>query len=92
MTREPLFKLEARALEDPAAASECAKRYTTEKASDKTDAHRSRLERMWLRGLSGDPNPMRHARGGNFAAPLRSAWAAGAALRRLLVTGKAGVV
>ena len=79
--RDPLYKVQARALNSDAAAEEAADRYVEmPKRSWYSDRYKRQLRAAYLRGLREERNPWAH-RGGNFAEPLRDAYSEGYTLR-----------
>lgn len=85
MTPEPLFLLQARALNDTAAAKECATRYAAREGIGLSDTYKRRLAKHYLLGFNGEPDPYAAGRGGNFVRGLRRAYRDGAALRSELL-------
>ncbi len=87
---EPLYKLQARALTDAAAAEECARFYAAKAPAAYRDqyspSYQLRLQAAYLAGLRGEPEPRRQS---NYGRPLVHAWRAGRELRDLLLKDRA---
>jgi hypothetical protein len=90
---EPLYQVQARALKDPAAAEEAARRYAalvTPTYGSYGDTYSARfLKRLiaaYLSGLRGEPHRARSY--SNFERPLERAWRDGRELRNLLLKEK----
>ena len=94
--REPLYKIQARALESPEAARRAAIRWAEviqkplrdRRALNTSPEFQARLASAYLKGLMGEQNPWQAGRGGNFAEPLRDAFTEGHELREILAVGK----
>jgi len=86
---EPLYRLQARALRDDAAAQECAERYARGVAPAYTTAYTLRFTRRmvawYLAGLKGE----RRTEQSNYDRPLERAWREGRDLRTLLLAEQA---
>lgn len=92
LSTAPLYRLQAVALDDEAAARECARRFAWDERPSGTSrgsTYLRRLREAWLDGLYGEQEMYARGRGGNFCAPFRRAYAHGRHLRIDLLADRA---
>ncbi len=92
LAKEPLWKLQRRALVDQSAATECARRFVATSFSGRVLAYQERIVECYLAGLRAEPNRYGQNYGGNFTSRLRGAYQAGKQLRDELTRDGFGVV